>query len=85
MDILLICTMISLFFTVLIAIIAIITALYTMRTFKRKNIYDQWMAALTTNYHSHYFTVKKLIEGAKNCEINDCEFANLGGNVIFVK
>lgn len=25
-----------------------------------------------------------LIEGAKNCEINDCEFVNLGGNAIFV-
>ncbi len=25
-----------------------------------------------------------LIEGAENCEIRDCQFANLGGNVIFV-
>jgi len=65
MDILFVCTMISVFCAALIALAAPYTAYYTKNFFKKKNIYDQWMVALSANYHQHYFIVEKLIEEAK--------------------
>lgn len=73
MDLFFVCTMISLFCALLIASAAIYTALSTKNFFKKKNIYEQWMVALSANYHQHYCIVEKLIEEAKKDGIDIVE------------
>ncbi|NOR47388.1 MAG: hypothetical protein GQ533_05005 [Methanosarcinaceae archaeon] len=65
MDILLVCTMISVFCAALIASAAAYTAYSTINIFKKKNIFDQWMVALSANYHRHYSIVEKLLKEAE--------------------
>ena len=65
MDILLVCTLISVLCVAFIALAAAYTAYSTKKFFKTKNIFDQWMVALSADYHRHYSIVEKLLKEAE--------------------